>query len=90
GSDSGVELESGSTTCSDSEVASAKDIANPLNDCTVNNTPSLPLSSVEDEFLSGLCLESDCSLSTERLGKKGKWQILWHHVFLLTADLGVI
>ncbi|PIO68261.1 hypothetical protein TELCIR_09956 [Teladorsagia circumcincta] len=49
-----------------------QDIANPLNDCTVNNTPSLPLSSTEDEFLSGLCLESECSLSTERLGKKEK------------------
>ncbi|KAK6038346.1 hypothetical protein COOONC_24149 [Cooperia oncophora] len=69
GSDSGVELESGSTTSSDSEVASTKDITNPLKDCPVTTTASLPLSSAEDELLSGLCLDSNCRISAEPMGK---------------------
>ncbi|XGW02158.1 hypothetical protein V3C99_014309 [Haemonchus contortus] len=47
GSDSGVELESGSTTSSDSEVVSTQDIANALSGCMVTTTPTLPLSSAE-------------------------------------------
>ncbi|XGW02157.1 hypothetical protein V3C99_014309 [Haemonchus contortus] len=70
GSDSGVELESGSTTSSDSEVVSTQDIANALSGCMVTTTPTLPLSSAEGEPFPDFCSSSDCCLLTERLRKR--------------------